>query len=410
MSEAIDHRDLARDQDLFHFQEEAPGMVFWHARGLALCRSLEQAARAVVEPDYAEVRSPQLMRQPIWEASGHWQHFAEGMFKLEEDDGRGLALRPVNCPGHAQIYRSALRSHRDLPLRLAEFGVVHRKEPSGALHGLFRLRQFMQDDGHIFCRPEQVAAELERFCRSLQLFYRGCGFAELAVGLSRRPPERLGSDGNWDAAEQALERAARGLGVEFIDQPGEGAFYGPKLEFKLRDRQARIWQCGTIQLDFAMPERFELEYVDAGGQRRRPVMLHRALYGSVERFLGILLEHYQGRLPAWLAPEQARVFALSAGELEPARALCAALRAAGLRASLDSSEDRLGSRIARTRQLAVPFLLCIGAREAQARSVSVRQGEQRSELGIERAVSELAAACAPPFGPVSGGLPGKLPG
>jgi threonyl-tRNA synthetase len=401
MSEAIDHRDIAREQDLFHFQEHAPGMVFWHARGLALCRVLEQAARAILcQQDYAEVRSPQLMRQPIWEASGHWQHFSEGMFKLQEDDGRGLALRPVNCPGHAQIYRSALRSHRDLPLRLAEFGVVHRKEPSGALHGLFRLRQFVQDDGHIFCGPEQVAAELDSFCRSLQLLYRGFGFAELAVGLSRRPQERLGSEASWDAAEQALEQAARGLGVEFNDQPGEGAFYGPKLEFKLRDRHDRIWQCGTIQLDFAMPERFELEYVDAGGQRRSPVMLHRALYGSVERFLGILLEHYQGRLPAWLAPEQARVFALHADQLDSARSLCAALREAGLRASLDASEDRLGGRIARARQQAIPFLLCVGAREARMRVVSVRQGEERSELGIERAVAELAQACAPPFGVV----------
>ena len=398
MSEAIDHRHIARDQDLFHFQEEAPGMVFWHARGLALCRVLEQAARDVLcEQDYAEVRSPQLMRQPIWEASGHWQHFAEGMFKLEEDDGRWLALRPVNCPGHAQIYRSALRSHRDLPLRLAEFGVVHRKEPSGALQGLFRLRQFQQDDGHIFCRPEQVAAELEQFCRSLQRFYRGFGFEQLAVGLSRRPPERLGSDAIWDAAEQALEHAARGLCGKFLDQPGEGAFYGPKLEFKLRDRHDRIWQCGTIQIDFAMPERFELEYVGADGQRQRPVMLHRALYGSIERFLGILLEHYQGRLPAWLAPEQARVFALSADELEYARSLQRALLEQGVRASLDAPGERLGSRIARARQLGVPFLLCVGAREARARAVSLRQGEERSALSFERAVSELAAACAAPF-------------
>ncbi|HEU4577118.1 MAG TPA: threonine--tRNA ligase [Polyangiaceae bacterium] len=398
MSEAIDHRDIAREQDLFHFQEDAPGMVFWHARGLALCRALEQAARAVLcEQEYAEVRSPQLLPQPIWEASGHWQHFAEGMFKLREEDGRGLALRPVNCPGHAQIYRSALRSHRDLPLRLAEFGVVHRKEPSGALQGLFRLRQFLQDDGHIFCRPDQLAEELERFCRSLQLLYRGFGFEQLAVGLSRRPPERLGSDASWDVAERALEQAARGLGSELWDQPGEGAFYGPKLEFKLRDRCGRIWQCGTIQVDFALPERFALEYVDAGGQRRRPAMLHRALYGSVERFLGILLEHYQGRLPAWLAPEQARVFALGADQLERARSLLAALRAAGLRASLDVSDERLGSRIARARQLAIPFLLCVGAREARAGVVSVRHGEQRSELELERAIAELAQACAPPF-------------
>jgi threonyl-tRNA synthetase len=399
MSEAHDHRQIARDQDLFHFQEEAPGMVFWHARGLALCQALERAARAVLAGQgYAEVRSPQLMRQPIWEASGHWQHFAEGMFKLQEDDGRGLALRPVNCPGHAQIYRHALRSHRELPLRFAEFGVVHRKEPSGALQGLFRLRQFMQDDGHIFCRPDQVAEELSGFCRSLRAFYRGFGFDDLAVGLSGRPAERLGSDASWDVAEAALAQAAGELGLPVLDQPGEGAFYGPKLEFKLRDRLSRVWQCGTIQLDFAMPEGFDLAYIDAHGKRQRPVMLHRALYGSVERFLGVLLEHYQGRLPAWLAAEQVRVFALSAAELDYARSLCAALGAAGVRASLDAAGERLGSRIARAQQAAVPFLLCVGPRERGARAVSVRRADGLAERSFEQAVAEVARDCAPPVG------------
>jgi len=399
MSEAHDHRQIARDQDLFHFQEEAPGMVFWHARGLLLCQALERAARAVIAAQgYAEVRSPQLMRQPIWEASGHWQHFAEGMFKLQEDDGRGLALRPVNCPGHAQLYRHALRSHRELPLRFAELGVVHRKEPSGALQGLFRLRQFMQDDGHIFCRPEQVAEELSSFCRSLQAFYRAFGFAELAVGLSGRPADRLGPEASWDAAERALADAAGELGIPVLDQPGEGAFYGPKLEFKLRDRLGRVWQCGTIQVDFAMPEGFDLEYVDPEGKRRRPVMLHRALYGSVERFLGVLLEHHRGELPPWLAAEQARVFALSAAELDYARSLCAALRAAGVRASLDAANERLGGRIALAREAAVPFLLCVGAREARARSVSVRQADARAERSFEQAVGEVAHACAAPPG------------
>ncbi|MEY2936304.1 MAG: hypothetical protein RL033_7053 [Pseudomonadota bacterium] len=411
MSEAHDHRQIARDQQLFHFQEEAPGMVFWHARGLALCHVLERAARSVLQAqDYAEVRSPQLMRQPIWEASGHWQHFAEGMFKLEEDDGRGLALRPVNCPGHVQIYRNALRSYRELPLRLAEFGVVHRKEPSGALQGLFRLRQFMQDDGHIFCRPEQVAAELSAFCQSLRDFYRAFDFVDLSVGLSLRPPERIGSDAQWDVAERALAVAAAELGLPVIEQPGEGAFYGPKLEFKLRDRLARVWQCGTIQLDFAMPERFELEYVDADGQRRRPAMLHRALYGSVERFLGVLLEHHEGRLPPWLAPEQARVFALSPAEHDYGRALCAALRRAGLRASLDEADERLGSRVARARSALVPYLLVLGEREARERSVSSRavslrsssagqrDSEAQQRCSVEQAVAKVADACRPPPG------------
>jgi threonyl-tRNA synthetase len=283
--------------------------------------------------------------------------------------------------------------------------VVHRKEPSGALQGLFRLRQFMQDDGHIFCRPEQVAAELSMFCQSLRDFYRAFGFVDLSVGLSLRPPERIGSDAQWDMAERALAVAAAELGLPVIEQPGEGAFYGPKLEFKLRDRLSRVWQCGTIQLDFAMPERFELEYVDADGQRRRPAMLHRALYGSVERFLGVLLEHHEGRLPPWLAPEQVRVFALSPAQHDYARVLCAALRRAGLRASLDAADERLGSRVARARSALVPYLLVLGEREARERSVSLRSApagqrdrEAQQLCSFEQAVAKVADACHPPPG------------
>jgi threonyl-tRNA synthetase len=323
------------------------------------------------------------------------------MFKLQEDDGRGLALRPVNCPGHAQIYRSELRSYRELPVRLAEFGVVHRKEPSGALQGLFRLRQFMQDDGHIFCRPEQVAAELGAFCQSLRDFYRAFGFSALSVGLSLRPPERIGSDAQWDVAVRALALAAAELGLPVIEQPGEGAFYGPKLEFKLRDRLGRVWQCGTIQLDFAMPERFDLEYVDAAGQRCRPVMLHRALYGSVERFLGVLLEQHEGSLPAWLLPEQVRVLPVSPAQHEYAREVSAALRRAGLRASVAAAAERLGGRIAQARRLQVPFLLVVGEREARERSVSVRaESEQEEQVicSLEQAVAQVAGRCRPPSG------------
>jgi threonyl-tRNA synthetase len=397
-----DHRQIGREQDLFHFQEEAPGMAFWHPRGLLLCRVLEHAARDALEAqDYAEVRAPQVLRQPIWQASGHWQHFAEGIFKLEEDDGQPSALRPVNCPGHVQIYAHALRSHRDLPLRLAEFGVVHRKEPSGALQGLFRLRQFMQDDGHIFCRADQLADEVSHFCRGLRAFYQRFGFAELGVGLSLRPAARLGSDAEWDVAEHALRNAALGLGFELKEQPGEGAFYGPKLEFKLRDRLQRSWQCGTIQLDFNMPERFALAYVDSHGQPRRPVMLHRALYGSLERFLGVLIEHHGGHWPAWLAPEQARVLAVGEDSGEYASELRRALRAAGLRVGLDRSLERLGGRVAEARRAAVPFLLCVGPREARERSVSLRQAaldraEPSEPLGFEVAVAQLAEACARP--------------
>lgn len=404
MLDEHDHRQIGREQDLFHFQEEAPGMAFWHPRGLALCRSLEQAARdALLAEDYAEVRAPQVLRQPIWEASGHWHYFAEGIFKLEEDDAPKSALRPVNCPGHAQLYAHASRSYRDLPLRLAEFGVVHRREPSGALQGLFRLRQFMQDDGHIFCRPDQLSQEVSQFCRGLRAFYQRFGFAQLAVGLSLRPLERLGSDAEWELAEHALRDAALALGFELCEQPGEGAFYGPKLEFKLLDRLGRSWQCGTIQLDFNMPERFDLAYLDSGGQRRRPVMLHRALYGSLERFLGVLIEHHGGHWPAWLAPEQARVLAVSNACSEYASELGRALRAAGLRVGLDRSLERLGGRVAEARRARVPFLLCVGPRELRERSVSLRRagrdGEQRAALSFDAAVAQLSEACArPAFG------------
>jgi threonyl-tRNA synthetase len=400
MFDPSDHRYIAQSQDLFHFQDDAPGMAFWHPRGLALYRVLEAAARRELgKSGYEEVRTPELLRQPIWEASGHWQHFAEGMFKLEEDDGRGLALRPVNCPGHVQLYRQGVRSYRDLPLRWAEFGVVHRKEPSGALQGLFRLRQFTQDDGHIFCRPEQLAGELLRFCQAIQAFYRGYGFERLQVGLSTRPPARFGDDAHWDAAERALAEAAEGAGVPAREQPGEGAFYGPKLEFNLEDRLGRVWQCGTIQCDFVMPERFDLHYVDAGGERRRPVMLHRALYGSVERFLGILLEHYAGKLPAWLAAEQARVLPVGASELAYAEELLRALKSAGIRASLSSAEERLGTRVSAARDAAVPFVLVVGPREAAAREVSLSVDGKSEKLAFGEVIERLGVAlheCARP--------------
>jgi threonyl-tRNA synthetase len=397
MFDPSDHRHIAQAQDLFHFQDEAPGMAFWHPRGLALYRALEQAARRELSRGgYEEVKTPELLRQPVWEASGHWQYFSEGMFKLEEDDGRGLALRAVNCPGHAQLFLQGVRSYRDLPLRWAEFGVVHRKEPSGALAGLFRLREFTQDDGHIFCRPEQLAQELLSFCRALIAFYRDFGFERLQVGLSTRPPERFGDDAHWDEAEQALAEAAARAGLPAAVQPGEGAFYGPKLEFKLEDRQGRIWQCGTIQCDFVMPERFQLEYVDAGGERRRPVMLHRALYGSVERFLGVLLEHHAGKLPAWLAPEQARILPVNAAEQGYAEELLVALKAAGARASLSDAGERLGSRVAAARDAAVPYVLVVGPREAASREVSVSVHGKSERRSFDDVVGVLRAASASP--------------
>ncbi|MCB9575323.1 MAG: threonine--tRNA ligase, partial [Kofleriaceae bacterium] len=277
-------------------------MVFWHPRGLTLYRALEDAARRqLARGGYREVRTPQLLRVPVWQQSGHWDHFQAHMFGCGAG-GTAAALKPVSCPGHIQLVRRAAPSWRDLPLRLAEMGLCHRDEPGGTLHGLMRLRQFTQDDGHVFCADDQVADEVARFCRDLPGFYRGFGFADVSVALSTRPDDRAGDDAWWDRAERELEAVVRDLGVPYVIQPGAGAFYGPKLEFVLHDRRGRAWQCGTIQLDLVLPRRFDLRYVDAGGARRHVVMLHRALYGSIERFLGVLLEHHGAALPAWLAP------------------------------------------------------------------------------------------------------------
>ncbi len=309
-----DHRQIGKRLDLFHFQEEAPGMVFWHARGLSLFRQLELAARRQLERQgYEEVRTPQLLKKAIWERSGHWHSFPEGMFVLQAEQA---ALKPVSCPGHVEIFRRRAASFRDLPVRLAELGVVHRDEPSGTLQGLFRLRQFTQDDGHVFCAPDQIQDEVVRFLRGLFDLYAAFGFHDVAVALSLRPEKRTGSDEIWDRAEALLASSAERAGLEYTEQPGAGAFYGPKLELSLRDCFGRAWQCGTIQLDFVLPESFDIHYVDSGGARRRPAMLHRALYGSVERFLGVLLEHHGGVLPAWLAPDQVVVTAISEAAAE----------------------------------------------------------------------------------------------
>lgn len=392
-----DHRSIGPRLGLFHFQDEAPGMAFWHPRGLVLVRALEDAARRFVRAaGYSEVRTPQLLRQPIWEASGHWQHFRAGMFALA-DEGQPAALKPVSCPGHIQIAARSALSYRDLPLRLCEFGCCHRDEPSGTLHGLFRLRQFTQDDGHVFCAEDQVEAEIRRFCSGVGAFYAAFGFPEVAVALSTRPPERAGDDALWDRAEAALQAAAEAAGLRPALQPGEGAFYGPKLEFSLRDRLGRAWQCGTIQLDFVLPERFDLRYVDASGQRRRPAILHRALYGSVERFLGVLLEHHAGSLPGWLAPVQVRVAPVGPDQREAAAAAAAELRAAGLRVELDEREETLARRVAEAHEDGVPFFAVVGAREAAAGSLALRSREGQRVLPRPDALAALAAACAPPL-------------
>ena len=397
-----DHRALAARLDLLHFQDEAPGMAFWHPRGFALYRVLEEAARRhVLAGGYQEVRTPQLLRRSLWEQSGHWQHHRQDMFVVEHD-GEGsaasaAALKPVSCPGHIQLARRAAPSWRDLPLRVAEMGLCHRDERSGALHGLLRLRQFTQDDGHIFCAEDQAAGEAARFCRGLFAFYRDFGFDDVAVALSTRPAERAGDDAGWDRAEAVLSEVAAGLGVDVIHQPGAGAFYGPKLEFLLPDRRGRRWQLGTIQLDLVLPQRFDVDYVAAGGDRRPCVMLHRALYGSLERFMGILLERHGAALPPHLAAEQVAVVAVAPAQAEWAEAVARRLAGAGLRIRVLGGDDSLGRRIAIAHQLGVPFVAVVGAREVAAGAVAVRgPGGAQEVRPLDEAVAALVARCAWP--------------
>lgn len=395
MIDEDDHRRIGAELDLFHFQDEAPGMVFWHPRGLVLYRLLEDAVRAHCRSQsYAEVRTPQLMRRPVWEASGHWAHFHEGMFRVQ-DQATEAAMKPVSCPGHIYIAKHRLPSYRDLPMRLCELGVVHRDEPSGTLHGLLRVRQFTQDDGHVFCEEHDAIPAILAFCESVVPFYRAFGFANVRLALSTRPAERVGDDATWDRAEAALREVLARLGVSFDEQPGAGAFYGPKLEFALEDGRGRAWQCGTIQFDFFMPERFDLRYVAATGERRRPVMLHRAVYGSLERFLGILLEHYGARLPAWLAPAQVVVLPVTEAEVAPARALEAKLARRGLRAHVDA-DDTLARRIAAAHAQAIPYQLVLGRREASSGTVTLRSRDGQHAGGEHAILDELAALCRAP--------------
>ena len=393
-----DHRALMSRLDLGHFQDEAAAMVFWHPRGFTLYRLLEDAVRAQVSAaGYREVRTPQLLRRSVWERSGHWGKFHDGMFSCGEG-AEEAALKPVSCPGHIQLVRRLAPSWRDLPLRFAEFGLVHRAEASGSLHGLMRLRQFTQDDGHIFCTGEQVAGEVERFCRELPAFYRRFGFEDVSVALSLRPENRLGDDAWWDRAERELAEVVAGLGLPCEVQPGAGAIYGPKLEFLLRDRRDRAWQCGTIQLDFVMPQRFEVRYVDAGGARPHVVMLHRALFGSIERFLGVLLEHHGAALPAWLAPEQVVVVPVTSSHHARAAEICTQLACAGLRSRLDGEGGTLARRIAVAHHDGVPFVVVIGDREVAGETLSVRARDGQWTMPVSEALADLARRCAHMFG------------
>ena len=397
-AERRDHRRLGRDLDLFHFQEEAAGMAFWHPKGWTLYRVVEAYMRRRLEAaGYVEVRTPQLVDRMLWEASGHWEKFRENMYTSESEE-RVFALKPMNCPCHVQIFNQRVRSYRELPLRMAEFGSCHRYEPSGSLHGLMRVRGFVQDDAHIFCAEDQINSETRRFCDLLTRIYRDFGFEEVRARFSDRPEVRAGSDETWDKAEGALRDAVEEAGIRYTLNPGDGAFYGPKLDFELTDAIGRQWQCGTLQVDFVLPERLDAEYVGEDGGRYRPVMLHRAILGSFERFIGILVEHYAGGFPLWLAPVQAVVTTIVRDADEFAGKVAERLRSAGLRVLLDVSADKINYKVRRHSHAKVPAIVVVGKREAEDGSVSIRRlgSREQQNLALDEAVVRLGEeACAP---------------
>ncbi|MGY2462562.1 threonine--tRNA ligase [Vreelandella sulfidaeris] len=396
-AEKRDHRKLARRLDLFHMQEEAPGMIFWHPNGWALWQQIEQYMRGVYkEGGYQEIRCPQIMDVSLWKKSGHWDNYADGMF-FTESEKREYALKPMNCPGHVQVFNSGLRSYRELPVRFGEFGGCHRNEPSGALHGIMRVRAFTQDDGHVFCTEAQVEPEVTDFHRQALKVYSDFGFEDIAIKIALRPEKRIGSDDVWDRAEDALRSALKTCGVEWQELPGEGAFYGPKIEYHMKDCLGREWQVGTMQVDFMMPERLGAQYVTEEGQRKPPVMLHRAIVGSMERFIGILIEHYAGAMPLWLAPQQAVVMTITDSQREYAVELEKRLQKSGLRVKADLRNEKIGFKIREHTLQKVPYLLVVGDKEVEADSVAVRtrSGENLGTMTIdefiERHTAERAA-------------------
>ncbi|AKE51719.1 threonine--tRNA ligase [Kangiella geojedonensis] len=392
-AEKRDHRKIGKALDLFHLQEEAPGMIFWHDKGWSIYKTLEQYIRdRLKEHDYQEVKTPQIVDRSLWEKSGHWDKFGDDMFTLESDQ-RDYAIKPMNCPCHVQIYNSGLKSYRDLPLRMAEFGSCHRNEPSGALHGIMRLRNFVQDDAHIFCTENQIQEEVSKFIEMLYDVYRDFGFTDVIVKLSTRPEQRVGSDEVWDKAEAALADALKANNIEFEYQPGEGAFYGPKLEFTLKDCLERHWQCGTIQVDFSMPGRLGAEFVAESGEREVPVMLHRAILGSLERFIGILIEEYAGKFPAWLAPTQAVIMNITDKQADFCQKTVDSLKNKGFRVNSDLRNEKIGFKIREQTLARVPFLLVVGDREVENGQVAVRtrEGEDLGSMSID-AFAELLEA------------------
>lgn len=382
-SDPYDHRVLGTRLDLFHQQEEGPGMVFWHPRGFALYRVIEDyVRRRMREHGFAEIRTPQLLSYSLWEQSGHADKFANEMYRLDSRSSGGnrqFALKPMSCPCHVQVYAKTLRSVHDLPLRYCEFGACHRDEPSGALQGLMRTKSFTQDDAHIFCTEAQVEGEVQRFCELLRNIYCDFGFGAPLVFFSTRPARRAGNDATWDRAEAALAMAARRAGLDFGIKSGDGAFYGPKLEFHLRDSHGRAWQCGTIQLDFVLPERLGADYVASDGSRQRPVMIHHAVLGSMERFIGMLLEHHKGQLPLWLAPEQIAVASVTSAQEAYARKAAAALGREGYRVAVDGRPERIGRKIAEAHEQGLPLLAIAGEREMERGTLTFRRSNGRQE-------------------------------
>jgi len=384
-AEKRDHRRVGRDLGLFHTQEEAVGSVFWHPKGHTLWRTVESYMRGRLEQSgYVEVKTPQLLDRVLWEKSGHWENYRPNMFIAESED-RILAVKPMNCPGHVLIYRQGIKSYRDLPLRIAEFGSCHRNEPSGSLHGLMRVRAFTQDDAHIFCTEDQVNTETVAFCDLLMSVYKDFGFEEVRVKFSDRPAKRAGTDATWDKAEAALKSAVETAGLDYTLNPGEGAFYGPKLEFVLRDAIGRDWQCGTLQVDFVLPERLGAEYVGEDGAVHRPVMLHRAILGSMERFLGILIENHAGKFPTWLAPVQAVVMNITSDQADYVRKATEFLKNQGLRVEMDLRNEKVGFKIREHTLQRVPYLLVAGDRESGSNSLAVRtrSGKDLGSMGLE---------------------------
>ena len=389
-AEKRDHRKLGKQLDLFHLQDEAPGMVFWHPKGWALWQTIEQHMRKELNAaGYKEVKTPQIMDKTFWEKSGHWDNYKDNMF-VTSSEKREYAVKPMNCPGHVQIFNNGLRSYRDLPMRLAEFGSCHRNEPSGALHGLMRVRGFVQDDAHIFCTEDQIVSEARAFNELLVRIYKQFGFHDVSVKLSLRPEKRAGSDDVWDKAEQGLREALTACGVEWDELPGEGAFYGPKIEYHVKDALGRSWQCGTLQLDFVLPERLDAEYVTENNDRARPVMLHRAILGSLERFIGILIENHAGSFPLWLAPVQMVIMNITENQADYCREVAAKLKAAGFRVELDLRNEKIGYKIRDNSQYRFPYQIVVGDKEKQENKVAVRRkAEDLGSLDLDDFIAQL---------------------